>query len=234
MFFGGIAAFSYYRESDAWPVFCLAVLLPALYSSLSRIGYQRNKFFGVAFYIVCCCAQSVATLALAEWVWDLPIVARDPSRKAAVITLLLATLTTLIAIPSTILPQLRQNKLGSGASNSPSLEGSTVGRSFQAIRRNFDDIQVAVRREMSMVDVAIQNLQSRIATQERQLERARSELGRTLRELEEYKVLASLSRDQQEIFLRFLSRQKYQEYVIGFILGIVGSVLANLAFELLK
>lgn len=234
LFLAGIAAFRRYDESDTWLVLSLALILPALYSSLTRTVYRRNRHFGAAFYSVCCLTQVISTAALAEWVWDLPILEREPSRIVAIGFLLAASLSTLIVIPYAVLPHFRQNKLRESASGSSVLETSTIGQSFRSIQTNFDEIQTSVRREMSMVNTGIQKLQDKIATQEHQLRRARKDLEGTLQQLEEYRVLAHLSHEQQATFLRLLGRQKYEEYFIGFILGIVGSVLVSLAFEILR
>ena len=164
--------------------------------------------------------------------WEPEWLSRELIEILAFTMLGLSALGAVLAIPYALLPRLRRN--ARKTADSTTLDVLAVDRSFARIKENFAEVQAAVIRETSSLDSAFSNLQSDIGNQERQLQKIKLELGKALRELEEYRALASMTREQQDVFLRILSRQKYQEYFVGFILGLVGSILVEAAAELLK
>lgn len=65
---------------------------------------------------------------------------------------------------------------------------------------------------------------------EHELERLTADAARQKDEAERYKVIASLTKRQQDAFLKTLLRNQRGSYIAGFLVGVASSVVVGILF----
>jgi len=215
------------NRTDAFLTACFSV--PLLAAALpSRLIYQRGKFLGYAHYTAC--SASMFVLLIMSWFKpaDLPTsIDREYVTVPFIIFSSISLGSLIIAVPGVVIPYFRRRGSHVTESAVGSLKVDFVTKGFDKIKESFGDVQKAVSRETSEIHTAIAEFQKNLQRQAEDLEKLQDTLRKTKEELEEYKSLASLSKKQRDAVLAVLSRHKYVDYIVGFILGMASSALVQ-------
>lgn len=72
-----------------------------------------------------------------------------------------------------------------------------------------------------------------IEQKNKDIDRMNKERTLILQELDQYKRLSSITKEQADIIYEALQRGKYLDYIIGFVLGLVSTIVFEVARSLL-
>jgi hypothetical protein len=218
------------------PEFIVLPLTLFAISLLSRIIYTRKRKFTYFYYIMCCISLSFTVLiSWTDGPSDLPSFI-----PKLIVELLIATsipltyILFLIAVPTAIIPYFRGQRKSEIIEMDLPFDLGFIAAGFENIRQNFQGVQKAISSETLNIDRAISRFQENLQSQSNEFKRLQNELVRTKEELEEYRTLASLTKQQRDTLLAALSRQKYVDYLVGFILGVASSALVQFFPNIVK
>jgi len=102
------------------------------------------------------------------------------------------------------------------------------------IQNTVAKVQVAIETEATAIDGAMQELRRELEQHDRELERVTADVAHEKEEAERYRALASLTKTQQDAFLRTLSKNQRGGYFAGFWLGVASSLGAAVAWLVLS
>lgn len=221
-----------------------ALGLPVFVACLpSRLVYERYKRAGTVHYWLGC--TSLGVLALAGWsTWAfeyadvaLPDAIRTVHAGAFFITGGLTLVGFLCAVPTLVIPHLlhrfRRRAARTADVEDESYDLGFVDRGLQNIRSTFGQIQSSIANERTGIERALDQFRQNLESQDKELKKAQESLQKTRVEARHYKELAALSEEQQNALLHALGKHRYVDYVVGFVLGIIGSGLVALATNFL-
>ena len=109
-----------------------------------------------------------------------------------------------------------------------------VRKRIAEIGNNFKAFQEILRREEQGIAAAMKQMQESLDAQAREFSTVEKELERSREEAKQYRELANLTKEQQALFLTLIQRDKVKDYVIGFVLGLLASLMATGAWHLLS
>ncbi len=224
------AALSYDR-GDVAQILAVLVIPGFLASLVSPLVFARKAVYGQIYFAGTSAFLGLTALCLATYgsyqsLSDLLFV-------PASILYVATVLGFLGVVPYAVLPYFRSRSGMPEVRAQRALNTGAISRSFGNIRSSFVDVQNAVSRETLAPEDAIQRLETQIAEQQGNLERVTGRLEATQEELAEYQALAQLTSAQKDAFVRLIGRRKYQDYLIGFLLGLLSSALVQAAASLL-
>jgi hypothetical protein len=109
----------------------------------------------------------------------------------------------------------------------PVTTSAVVRERIERIQNTVAKVRVAIESEATAVDTAMNELKVALEQHEHELDSVTAEVARQKEEAERYKALASLTKVQQDAFLKTLSKNQRSGYVVGFWLGVAGSALVT-------
>ena len=145
-----------------------------------------------------------------------------------------SVLLTLVIIPMNLLPRFRQNVISTRQEDQSHLDINFLAESFSVIKQRFRSVEDAVGAESRKISGALEDFEKAVKAQESRLAAAKKELETAKAEASDLKELSSLTKTQQELFLRTMSRGKYVDYVVGFALGILGTVIVEITKAMIR
>jgi len=138
---------------------------------------------------------------------------------------LASLISLLIAVPTTIIPLYRKRR-GNVAEEMRQLPiDKRIQQRISSIQETFQIFQSAVTKERAGFDNLLQQIQSEMQEQKRELGKLEHQLTDARQEMEHYQRIANLSKEDQQLFLELLKKNRRQDYWIGLVLGIVSSTL---------
>lgn len=198
-----------------WFIALIAVVAPA--GALP--AWQVHPVYGIAYALATYSGVVLFSLSLTD-VYVVQVWMLFPA-AVAVITLL----------PVIVLPLFSTSRATMISSTGQALDVSFVGKSTKHME---DSIASAIRdieHEQANIKEAASTLSREIELKNqliRQLENERSAL---LTQIQQQQALAALTKDQAEAVRDSLSRGKYVDYFIGFVIGVISSIVASVAIR---
>ena len=98
---------------------------------------------------------------------------------------------------------------------------------FTKMRADMDRVKATIATDAAGIDSAVTSLQSQVLAQSLQLDVMNQRVIEARREAEQYRALASLSRQQQDAFLKALDQRATPTW-LSFLLGFVSSALVTI------
>lgn len=214
---------------EAMPLRLQAFVLVASLTPLGApVAWTISSWYGVAYalasyaFAVVFAIELEATRMLPDWV----VIASLLVTGAALFTI----------IPMAFLPRLTVSLFTAKARPvpPPPLDVAFIRKSVDSIKRSLNASVDDIQREQSRIEAASQVLQAQVERQNVTIINLTRQRDSLVREVERERVLAALTTDQAESIRKSLNRGKYFDYIIGFILGILSSVVASLSVRLVE
>jgi hypothetical protein len=182
--------------------------------------WQIDEVWAIAYLVV----TWVAAFQFIGWLQ------RGGTGSLAAVAVLLAWLVAVAtAVPFAVLPYYRVDlDTALRSTPSPKVELSSIQDSVTRLETAVSGMSRDIQREQIALRSATADLLRELdhrATLVRQLEKQRDELAR---QVVEQQALASLTHNQAEAVRRDLARDKYFEYLVGFVIGIASSIVASM------
>jgi hypothetical protein len=149
----------------------------------------------------------------------------EPRSLSAMLTIICFS-SLIILLPVAILPNINNTKI-IYQNYGQSFDVQFVDKSFENIRNSFGQVQKSISIETSAIDKAIASFKENLKSQEKRLGQLQEDLKMKQAEVERYKALANLTKEQREAIVKEIDRGKIKDYIIGFVLGMVGSLLVE-------
>lgn len=189
-------------------------------------AYQHSKLWGIGYfaaYAIACLLILINTIDLDfidDNLWALPtfFVAGGLSMFSLV-----------IAIPVAIIPRFEVAPL-SNSQYMPTLE--SFDSSFINISQRFSDFEAAIVKERSSLEGSFNQLKFEVIELEAAIGALQTERDHAKKEADQYKTLMSLTKKQVEGIKHMLSKGRYNDYIIGFLVGIFSSGIVAVATQL--
>jgi hypothetical protein len=196
-------------------------------SLLSPIVILRNRIFGIAYYFLSCFSLFSYALFLSYIKSGWHSYGKLLFEGGFLISSGLSFIAFVVAVPTALVPYIREKRHLKAKEYVDLTDLSFIDQRFDNIKSSFSEIQSTISRETSYVAQAMKQVRSNLISQEVELKRVQSELSNARREVAELQSLSKLSKEQQEAFLHLIAKQKYIEYIIGFILGVLAAALVE-------
>ena len=222
----------------AKPFLFFVLFFPLFASSLlSQLVFRQKRRFGYFYYVLCC--FSLFLLMVMSWFRPVELPAFIPPLALSwpfIASIFLIFISLLVAIPLALIPYLKgvykKHVVASESAAGDEFNVDFVNLRFDNIKQKFEAVESAVRSETSEINRAIGEFQRSIQSQQAEARRRQKDIEKLREELERYKELYGLTKKQQAAIIAALGKQKYFDYMVGFVLGIVGSVLVQWVPEL--
>ena len=106
-----------------------------------------------------------------------------------------------------------------------------IDASLKNIQQSLSVATESIKREQKTVEGSATRLINELENRNSQLKKLNEEQQLLRRQIEKYKALASLTEKQAEAVRLALERNKYIDYVVGLIIGIISSGLVSIAIR---
>ena len=206
----------------AWHIILLyylfVIILPLAMAFISYKFYEVDKTISIISIIVIVIIQLIVLLSKEE----------SQLFNFGMIILIIFPLFILIFLTPKVLSSLSENNIVSDK-----IDISQIEKSFSNIESSFYDIDKIIESETSNINKLISQIKTQIESKNQELKQLNEQQNRLLEEVEHYKKLSSINREQADALLVALNRNKYLEYIIGFAIGILSSLAAGYIFIVL-
>lgn len=102
-----------------------------------------------------------------------------------------------------------------------------INSSLDRIQNKYTEINKAISQETSQITVTIEDILTQINEKNLELQEINSQMDRLNNQIEYYETLINLSDEEVNSVIYALSRNKYQDYIIGGVIGFFVSMIAN-------
>ena len=148
------------------------------------------------------------------------------------ISLILST----FLISSLLLPiYLFDSKDNANVDESKILDIAEIENSFNDISNTMSELESKVKNEVQEIDILSQNILKQIEDKKEELLATQIRQENLEKEVEYFKRLSKLSEEDAKAVISVLKENqdkgKYIEYLLGFVIGIIGSVIANILYK---
>lgn len=146
---------------------------------------------------------------------------------ALVIFLALGVTVFPFAILPTLRPKASRQQVNAG------IDLAVFSQSADQIQRSMTKAVSDIQGEQQRLDVATQRLLAAVAAQNTAIKRLEGERAQLAEQVRYQTALASLTKPQADAIAQSLTRGKYIDYFLGFLIGVASSVTATLGMRLL-
>ena len=192
----------------------LLMALPAF--KMIRVA-QRHAFFHIVasgciavFY-----SASVALLYWAKDDWSVVL------QSFGIIITGVTFISLLIGVPIFLTPLLQSQRMAK--TRSTTSKGFVLDQRLRAIKSSFGDFHDKLVKQQSSLDSALDELQENLQSEVKKLDKIQDELTAAKSEVDYYKRISKLSKNDQKAFLDLITRNRRSEYLIGLLLGLTSS-----------
>ena len=193
---------------------------------------DKNKYIGNFYYTFFLASHIIISLGTTSY--ELSFFGFKESEILAKILIICLYFFFIMIFGYIILPAIEDFNPYSENDSNDSYNKELIQKGIQNIKSSFDSMQSAVSNEVKGIDAAMNSLRQTLESQQAELLEVDKKLKKSMEELEYYKNLASLSKKQQEAVLHALQKGKYKDYIIGFLLGVLGSALVSYAPQIIQ
>jgi len=108
---------------------------------------------------------------------------------------------------------------------------------FDRIKKTMENLELNLKKETNDIALVSNNILKQIVKKKEQLDAMGKKQISLQKEVYYYKQLANLSKEDARLILKVIrdnqNRGKYFEYILGFIFGVFGSVIANFIYKII-
>lgn len=112
---------------------------------------------------------------------------------------------------------------------------STIENSINNITATINELEIIINRESNKISTISEEIIHEIKNKKFELEDMENEQKFLKEEIEQYKKLANIGQEDAQAILEEIKQNKsdgkVSEYIYGFIIGIVGSIIANILYK---
>jgi hypothetical protein len=135
-------------------------------------------------------------------------------------------------VPVAILPAVRPSTVV--PKESPPIDVAFFKHSADQIQHSMSRAITDIQSEQSRLGLATQRLLSVVAEQNAAIAHLQNERARLIKQVEYQSALASLTKAQADAVMQALTRGKYVDYFLGFIIGVASSLTATFGSRLFR
>lgn len=96
------------------------------------------------------------------------------------------------------------------------------------IKSGFKQLENSISNETEKIDKIMTQLSNKIDEKSRELESIKVKEKDLINEIENYKIISNLSKNEADAIIKVFNKDKYKDYIIGFIIGLLSSVLVSI------
>lgn len=215
-------------RSPTWTAFWILTVSPALLSLFTPYIVRRKNIVGQLYYLLSQASVIISIMVIGRkesgWLSEIDT---GFFEIAWVTTSGVLTIAFVIAVPFAIIPGMRKQGSIVPRHREIQIDTSVIQDAFSNVQKSFVQIQSAAARETKILDEAIDALKKQIFAQQTELERTNKQLTIAEEEVAEHKALASMTNEQRDAIIRLMSNRKNVDYIVGFVLGVLGSALVQ-------
>ena len=210
------------QDAQRWTWFVMTLI--GIAPAGIPFAWRFSAGYGLGYAILTYSIVIVMLMALRGW---LPIYRWLQSAILISVTAAIVTL-----IPIAVLPYFRPAE--ADIKLPPVADARFVSESIEQIQSSIGRTIQDMQQEQQKVDAATKILLEQIDRQNATIRGLHTQRANLSKQIEYQRALVSLSQDQVNAITDSLSRGKYWDYGIGFILGIISSVVATYGTQVLQ
>ena len=159
----------------------------------------------------------------------------DSKKNSNAVTLIVSFLiiTTIIWLLFNGIPKFT-NFLFSNSDTAKDIDSSmnldTIKTSLRNITESFRDVSKSIEIQSVELDNSINELLKQVSQKELELQELNQQTQDVIAELDHYKKIASISKEEAQNIRAYLNEGQFTERIISFILGIISSLIVRLFF----
>jgi len=220
-----VTVFGSERRFSTWFYFLMiliAFIVLVVFAFATPYTFSWSHRAGYSFYILTLLtsltflSSNIVFLLFRNCIFTTHNMFLDPRSLSAILTIV-CFFSIIILLPVAILPNINNTKI-IYQDYRQSFDVQFVDKSFENIRNSFDQVQKSISIETSAIDKAIAGFKENLKSQEKRLGQLQEDLKTKQAEVERYKALANLTKEQREAIVKEIDRGKNKDYIIGFVL----------------
>jgi len=192
-------------------------------SLLIMSAWNIHPYFGIGFTIC---------VYLSAWLINVQIISGTLPEWPWITMSVLTSIGVMVIITVRFLPMLQSDvSLVAVEIVDESIDLSFVDESLNNIRQSLSVSGDVISQEQQKIDDAAKQLISELENRNAKLTLLKDEHRLLMKQVEQYKALASLTERQTEAVVLALERNKYLDYLVGFLIGVMSSGLTSILFR---
>ena len=203
------------------------VLIAGLAPLATPLVWQASRWYGVGYVVV-----TYAFIALGAIELDTHVSVHD----AVLLLVGLLWITAVVTLfPVALQPRLSPVFFKTQPTQAPRpIDAAFIEASSKSIQHSMNLAVTDIQREQARIQIATFGLVTQVNDQNRALHQLAEQRDALARDIERERALATLTTDQADAIRATLTRGKYIEYIVGFAIGVISSVVASFALRLVQ